>query len=98
MYPLWLCPTRHLIPEGLEHLAFFRREDLHIDVGVYGCDLPFLQSFSCNFSYYVLTIVFSLQRNSFSELKGFDRVESQRRLERYVIDLDGYNYVSDAIF
>jgi hypothetical protein len=36
VYPIWLCPTRHLIPEGLEHLAFFRREDLHIDVGVYG--------------------------------------------------------------
>ncbi len=36
VYPLWLCPTRHLVPKGLEHLAFFRREDLHIDVGVYG--------------------------------------------------------------
>ncbi len=36
VYPLWLCPTRHLIPEGLDHLAFFKREELHIDVGVYG--------------------------------------------------------------
>ncbi len=36
VYPLWLCPTRHLVPEGLDHLSFFRREDLHIDVGVYG--------------------------------------------------------------
>ncbi len=25
----------------------------------------------------------------FSELKGFDRVECQRKLERFVIDLDG---------
>ena len=36
VYPLWLCPTRHVVPEGLESLNFFRKDDLHIDVGVYG--------------------------------------------------------------
>ena len=62
VYPLWLCPTRHMIPEGLEHLAFFKREDIHIDVGVYG----------------------------FTEKPEYDRVESQRRMERFVIDRDAY--------
>ena len=36
VYPLWLCPTRHVVPEGLDHLSFFKKEDLHIDLGVYG--------------------------------------------------------------
>ena len=62
VYPLWLCPTRHMIPEGLEDLAFFKREDIHIDVGVYG----------------------------FTEVSDYDRVASQRRLERFVIDRDAY--------
>ena len=36
IYPLWLCPTRHCIPEGLEHMNLFNREDVHVDVGIYG--------------------------------------------------------------
>ena len=32
IYPLWLCPTRHCIPQGMEHLSLFKREDVHVDV------------------------------------------------------------------
>ena len=34
--PIWLCPTRHCIPEGLEEYSIFRREDVHVDIGIYG--------------------------------------------------------------
>eukprot|EP00095_Tigriopus_kingsejongensis_P006791 maker-scaffold608_size125128-snap-gene-0.16 protein:Tk06791 transcript:maker-scaffold608_size125128-snap-gene-0.16-mRNA-1 annotation:"delta -sterol reductase" len=36
VYPIWLCPTRHCIPEGLEYLSLFKRESVHVDVGIYG--------------------------------------------------------------
>lgn len=39
IYPLWLCPTRHCIPDGMEHLSLFKKEDVHVDVGIYG-DCP----------------------------------------------------------
>ncbi len=38
IYPLWLCPIRHFMPKGTEHLAYFKRElgGLHVDLGIYG--------------------------------------------------------------
>ena len=36
VYPIWLCPTRHCIHKGLEEFSLFRREDCHVDVGLYG--------------------------------------------------------------
>ena len=36
VYPIWLCPTRHIVPKELEHLSIFRKEDVHVDVGIYG--------------------------------------------------------------
>ena len=36
VYPIWLCPTRHVIHEGLEKYSIFRKEDCHVDIGVYG--------------------------------------------------------------
>lgn len=36
VYPIWLCPTRHCVPEGLEYLNLFKREAVHVDVGIYG--------------------------------------------------------------
>jgi len=36
IYPLWLCPTRHVVPKELQHLSLFRPEDVHVDVGIYG--------------------------------------------------------------
>ena len=36
VYPIWLCPTRHCVHEGLEEFSIFRKEDRHVDIGVYG--------------------------------------------------------------
>ena len=36
IYPLWLCPTRHVLPKEIEHLSLFRKEEVHVDVGIYG--------------------------------------------------------------
>ena len=36
VYPIWLCPTRHCIHKGLEEYSIFKREDVHVDVGIYG--------------------------------------------------------------
>ena len=36
VYPLWLCPTRHKIHPGLEEYSIFKKEDVHVDVGIYG--------------------------------------------------------------
>merc|ERR1719273_2886588 len=62
VYPIWLCPTRHCIHPGLEEFSIFKKEDCHVDIGVYG----------------------------YSPVKGYDPVKSQRRLERYAIDHEGY--------
>jgi len=62
VYPIWLCPSRHIIPPGLEEFSIFKKEDCHVDIGVYG----------------------------YSPVKGYDPIESQRRLERYAIDHQGY--------
>lgn len=36
VYPIWLCPSRHIVHEGLEEFSIFRKEDCHVDIGVYG--------------------------------------------------------------
>ena len=36
VYPIWLCPSRHIIPPGLEEFSIFKKEDCHVDIGVYG--------------------------------------------------------------
>ncbi len=36
VYPIWLCPTRHVVHEGLEELSIFKREHCHVDIGLYG--------------------------------------------------------------
>ena len=36
VYPIWLCPSRHIVPPGLEHLSIFKIEHCHVDIGVYG--------------------------------------------------------------
>jgi len=36
VYPLWLCPTRHVVPPELKHLAQFDTESVIVDVGIYG--------------------------------------------------------------
>uniref|UniRef100_A0A0K2UHG8 Delta(24)-sterol reductase n=1 Tax=Lepeophtheirus salmonis TaxID=72036 RepID=A0A0K2UHG8_LEPSM len=36
VYPLWICPTRHLIPKHLEDYSQFHKDTIHIDVGIYG--------------------------------------------------------------
>ena len=36
VYPIWLCPSRHCIKPGLEEYSIFRKEDVHVDIGIYG--------------------------------------------------------------
>jgi len=37
IYPLWLCPAKHLSPhKGQEDMAIFDKDDLQVDIGVYG--------------------------------------------------------------
>ena len=36
VYPIWLCPSRHCIKPGLEEFSIFRKEDIHVDIGIYG--------------------------------------------------------------
>ena len=36
VYPIWLCPSRHCIKPGLEEFSIFRKEDVHVDIGIYG--------------------------------------------------------------
>jgi len=63
VYPIWLCPSRHCIRDpGLEEFSTFKKEAVHIDIGVYG----------------------------YSPLKSYHPIESQRRMERYAIDHEGY--------
>ena len=36
IYPIWLCPSRFPIPDGMEHLTIAKREDVYVDIGIYG--------------------------------------------------------------
>lgn len=36
VYPIWLCPTRHVVHKGLEKYSMFHIQDVHVDVGIYG--------------------------------------------------------------
>jgi hypothetical protein len=36
IYPVWLCPARHLQSPKLRHLAAYKPDELLIDVGIYG--------------------------------------------------------------
>lgn len=36
LYPVWLCPTRHLKPKRCEHHTVHAEEDVLVDIGVYG--------------------------------------------------------------
>ena len=36
IYPIWLCPMRHVVPDQIKHLSWFKKEDVHVDVGIYG--------------------------------------------------------------
>ena len=36
VYPIWLCPTRHCLHPGTEEYSIFKKEDCHVDIGVYG--------------------------------------------------------------
>ena len=36
IYPIWLCPTRHVVWPGLEEVSPFDPQDCHVDIGVYG--------------------------------------------------------------
>ena len=36
VYPIWLCPTRHVIHPGCEEFSMFKKEHVHVDIGIYG--------------------------------------------------------------
>jgi hypothetical protein len=36
IYPIWLCPTRHVVIKGMEHMSTFKKDDVHVDIGIYG--------------------------------------------------------------
>ena len=36
IYPIWLCPTRHVVIKGMEHMSIFKKDDVHVDIGIYG--------------------------------------------------------------
>ena len=36
VYPIWLCPTRHVIHKGCEEYSMFKKEHVHVDIGIYG--------------------------------------------------------------
>ena len=36
VYPIWLCPARHNIHEGLEEYSMLRIDKGYVDVGLYG--------------------------------------------------------------
>ena len=36
IYPVWLCPTRHVVIKGMEHMSIFKKDDVHVDIGIYG--------------------------------------------------------------
>ena len=36
VYPVWLCPTRHMVHKGLEQYSMFHIDEVHVDVGLYG--------------------------------------------------------------
>jgi hypothetical protein len=36
VYPVWLCPTRHVVHKGLEKYSMFHIDEIHVDVGLYG--------------------------------------------------------------
>ena len=48
IYPIWLCPTRHVVIKGMEHMSIFKKDDVHVDIGIYGF-VVFIDSFSPNY-------------------------------------------------
>ena len=48
IYPIWLCPTRHVVIKGMEHMSIFKKDDVHVDIGIYGF-VVFIDSFSTNY-------------------------------------------------
>eukprot|EP00921_Rhytidocystis_pertsovi_P008969 GHVQ01014524.1.p1 GENE.GHVQ01014524.1~~GHVQ01014524.1.p1 ORF type:complete len:501 (+),score=46.83 GHVQ01014524.1:113-1615(+) len=36
VYPLWLCPAIHPVPESIQDLVYFDKTAVHVDVGIYG--------------------------------------------------------------
>lgn len=92
IYPVWLCPTRHCIHEGLEDLSAFAKEDVHVDVGVYGYS-PIkgynpivaqraLERFAIDHNGYVAPYAETqLTREEFNEMFGFG-LKTYHRLRR----------------
>jgi len=95
IYPLWLCPTRHCIPEGMEHMSHFRRQDVHVDVGIYGpspiadfdpvaCQKRMERYAIDHNSYVALYAETQLTREEFDEMFDFN-------LRNYYVQREKYN-------
>ncbi len=84
IYPIWLCPARHVVIPGMEHMSIFKKDDVHVDIGIYG----YLRQSRNSFWPPLYPLIAFLSR--YSKIPGFDRVASQKRIERYAIDKKGY--------